>query len=124
MLKLLAVGLGGFVGALARYGVTHLVHVRASLAFPWGTLACNLLGCAAIGVVAGLVERGSLPDPWRQVVAVGLIGSFTTFSTFGLETLALLDAGRGRQALALVAASVLVGVAAVAAGRALVRSLA
>lgn len=86
------VGSGGFIGALARYGVGGLVHRQLPLAmFPYGTLLVNLLGCLLIGVLAGLAESRQLFGPqFRQFAMIGILGGFTTFSTFGFETMAML----------------------------------
>jgi fluoride exporter len=82
------VGLGGFIGVLARYGLGGLVHRQLPFAtFPYGTLAVNLLGCFAIGVLAGLAESRQLFGPeFRMFALIGILGGFTTFSTFGYET--------------------------------------
>jgi CrcB protein len=86
------IGSGGFLGALARYGLAGLVHRQLPLAtFPFGTLAVNLLGCLLIGVLAGLAESRQLFGPeFRMFALIGLLGGFTTFSTFGYETFALI----------------------------------
>ncbi len=86
------VGSGGFIGALARYGLSGLVHRQVPFAtFPYGTMAVNLLGCCAIGVIAGLAESRQLFGPeFRTFALIGVLGGFTTFSTFGYETFAML----------------------------------
>ncbi len=86
------VGSGGFIGALARYGLTGLVHRQLPHAtFPYGTLVVNLLGCLAIGALAGLAESRQLFGPeFRAFALIGLLGGFTTFSTFGYETFAMI----------------------------------
>lgn len=122
MTKLLAVGLGGFVGALARYGLSELVNRLYQGHFPLGTLVVNLLGCVAIGVCMTLVEERELFSAnIRLFLMIGLLGSLTTFSTFGHETFALLRDGRSGVALANVMGSVLLGLAGVLLGRAIVR---
>ena len=86
------VGSGGFVGALARYGLSGLVQRQIPLTtFPYGTLVVNLLGCFLIGVVAGLADSRQLFGPEARTFAlIGLLGGFTTFSTFGYETFAMI----------------------------------
>lgn len=122
--RLLAVGLGGFVGALLRYGLSGWVGGRTAGAFPAGTLVVNVLGCLAIGVVSHLVlERGVLAPNTRLFVTVGILGAFTTFSTFGVETIDLLGQGNRGAAFASVAANVLLGLGAVLAGRALAQAI-
>ena len=85
------VGSGGFVGTLARYVLSGVVQREFPLsAFPYGTLVVNLMGCFAIGVLAGISECRQLFSPeLRLFVFVGVLGGFTTFSTFGYETIVL-----------------------------------
>lgn len=86
------VGSGGFLGALARYVISGLVQREFPLAtFPYGTLVVNLVGCFAIGVLAGISESRQFfgPDA-RLFVFVGVLGGFTTFSTLGYETIVLM----------------------------------
>ena len=88
----MAIALGGALGSVARHGVNHLVHVRClTTRFPIGTVVVNVAGCFAIGLLAGLLasERIALRGYWREFVFVGLLGGFTTFSTFGLDTFLL-----------------------------------
>lgn len=86
------VGSGGFIGSLARYSVGGLVHRQLPLAiFPYGTLLVNLLGCLLIGLLAGMAESRQVFGPqFRQFALIGVLGGFTTFSTFGYETVAML----------------------------------
>jgi len=92
LINITLVGAGGALGAIARYGVGGLVHRNPTLAgFPFGTLAVNLLGCLLIGLGAGLADaRQAFTPEARLFVFVGLLGGFTTFSSFGYETMALL----------------------------------
>jgi CrcB protein len=107
----------GGAGALLRYAVSGWVYARAGAAFPWGTLVVNASGCLLIGLLATLFEaRSLLSAELRIAVLVGLLGGFTTFSTFGIETWRLLEGGEYLGATANVVASVLAGLAAVAAG--------
>ena len=91
LLNALLVGSGGFLGALVRYGLSGLVHRQVPLTtFPYGTLVVNLTGCFAIGVVSGLAESRQLFGPeFRTFALIGILGGFTTFSTFGNETFAM-----------------------------------
>lgn len=86
------VGIGGFLGALARYGLSGMVHrFGATSGFPYGTLVVNLLGCLLIGMLAGLVEGRQMFAPeFRLFALIGVLGGFTTFSTFGYENFMLL----------------------------------
>jgi CrcB protein len=89
------VGTGGFVGAILRYAVSGIVQRMAgSSDFPYGTLAVNVCGCLAIGFLAGVAETRQIIDAEARIfLLIGVLGSFTTFSTFGYETLALLRDG-------------------------------
>lgn len=92
VMNVLLVGAGGALGAMARYGVGGLVHRSPALAgFPYGTLTVNLLGCLLIGLGAGLADaRQAFTPEARLFLFVGVLGGFTTFSSFGYETIALL----------------------------------
>ncbi len=111
----LLLGMGGFLGALLRHGLSGLVQRQVPMAtFPHGTLSVNLLGCLLIGTFAGLADSRQLFSPdVRAFVLVGLLGSFTTFSTFGYETIALIREGELIHASGSVMAHVLLGLAAV-----------
>jgi len=112
----MAVAIGGALGSMARHGVNHLVHARwLTTRFPVGTVAVNLLGCFVIGALAGLLasERIVMRQHWREFVFVGLLGGFTTFSTFGLDTFLLARTHSGGYAALNVALQVAGGFAAV-----------
>ena len=117
-----AIAVGGALGSLARHAVNHLVHARwLTTRFPVATVAVNLLGCFVIGLLAGLIasERIALRLYWREFVFVGLLGGFTTFSTFGLDTLVLARTTSVSQAVLNVAIQVVGGLAAVWVGYAI-----
>ena len=89
-----AVAAGGAAGALLRYWVSLGVHALAGRGFPWGTLVVNVAGSLAMGVLyVALVERADLDPAWRAGLLIGLLGAFTTFSTFSIETLNLIEQG-------------------------------
>jgi CrcB protein len=119
VLKLLAIGCGGFIGAVLRYLVSGLVqNLSGSIRFPFGTLAVNVIGCLFIGLLVYLVEtRSMLSVTVRMFVFIGLLGSFTTFSTFGNETLELLRDSKTTLALLNAGAQLILGLAAVWLGR-------
>ena len=110
---------------MLRYGLAGVVEARTGGTFPWGTLGVNWAGCLVIGVLWGLFEaRGLHPGSgFRVFLFAGILGGFTTFSSFGLEAVTLAALGRPNAALAYVGASVVVGLALVAAGLALARGL-
>lgn len=91
----LLVGTGGFCGAILRYALSGVVQrLAGSSDFPYGTLAVNVSGCLAIGLLAGIADTRQLLDAETRLwLLIGFLGSFTTFSTFGYETLALLRDG-------------------------------
>jgi len=125
MRELLAVGLGGFVGALARYLVSGWVHRLTGAAFPWGTLTVNLAGCLALGFLMGLLDsRATLGPEWRLFVGIGLLGSMTTFSSFGYETVELLRRAEVALALGNAAGNLVLGCGAVVVGAVLARWIA
>ena len=113
LISALIVGSGGFLGALARYGLSGLVQRQVpGAAFPYGTLVVNLVGCLAIGVIVGLVETRQLfGAEFRRFALVGILGGFTTFSTFGYETFAMLREAEYLRAILNVGVQVLLGLA-------------
>ena len=115
MLLILLVGVGGFFGAVMRYVVTNWVqdffHV---LSLPYGTLTVNLLGCLIIGLLGGLSEsRNLLNQEARALLFIGVLGGFTTFSTFGYETVQLLRDGQSLAAFSNIGLQVCMGLVAV-----------
>ncbi len=109
MKHLLFIALGGAGGALARHWISSLVHSVGSSHFPLGTLSVNVLGSFLIGLMYVLiVEKSVLHPDWRSVFIVGFLGAFTTFSTFSLEAVALLENGQGVTAAMYILTSVTV----------------
>jgi CrcB protein len=90
MTNLIFIVIGGAAGTLLRYSVSGLVHSYASGVFPWGTLVVNLSGCLVIGFLWQMFENLSFPPHMRSFVFIGILGAYTTFSTYGLETFNLL----------------------------------
>lgn len=112
--ELLLVGAGGAVGAVLRYLVTVLVGGpgAAGGAFPVATLIVNAAGSFALGLAAALLSREAVDPMHKHLVAVGLLGALTTFSTFGLETVHLLEQGHAGKAAGSVLANVGIAIAA------------
>ena len=121
MTNLIMIGLGGFFGALSRYGLSTAIQKGA---FPLGTLITNILGCFLMGILVYLIqEKEVFPSSSRGFLLVGLLGAMTTFSTFSLETLRLLQNGRWLYATGNIVGSVVLCLAAVALGRLLMKLL-
>ena len=115
----IAIAVGGALGSVARHGVNVLIHGRWPMArFPLATLIVNVAGCLIIGLLAGLImsERLALRFYWREFLFVGILGGFTTFSTFGLDTITLARTHSMSAALWNVTAHVVIGLLAVQAG--------
>ena len=119
MTNLLLVGLGGFIGSILRYLLSGYVQGSSrSVDFPFGTLAVNLIGCFVIGFLAQLAEgRGLFTSQARSFIFVGILGGFTTFSSFGNETINLARDSQFVNALANISANVILGLFAVWLGR-------
>lgn len=126
MSRFLMVCLGGFVGTGARYGLNGWVAHRFGETFPWGTFTVNAVGSLAVGVVYFLCGTDSpvvISATTRQVLVAGILGGFTTFSSFSLQTLTLLRDGEVAAAAGNAIGSVLIGLAAAWAGDALARAI-
>ncbi|WP_411037289.1 fluoride efflux transporter CrcB [Shinella sp. BYT-45] len=118
----LIVFLGAGLGGAGRHGVNVLSARFFGTAFPAGTLAINVLGCLLIGLVAGVFAfRGHLPAELRLFLTTGILGGFTTFSAFSLDAALLWERGEAGLAALYVGASVVLSLAAVAAGLAMTR---
>ena len=116
-MQYLWVGIGGFLGANARFVLARAFADRFGGAFPYGTLVVNLSGSLLIGVILSLIAERIVPDePWRWLVAAGFLGGYTTFSSYSWETVKLLEAGRWERALLYVVASNGLGLLACAIG--------
>lgn len=90
----IGIAIGGAAGTLVRWGLGGFIQHVSGGTFPWGTLVINVAGCAAIGALAAFTDRGGfLSPPWRMALQIGVLGGFTTYSTFGLETFRLVSAG-------------------------------
>ncbi len=108
MTALLAIAAGGAAGALFRYGVSTAVAALLGRGFPYGTLVVNVAGCLLTGILyVVMLERMVAGPEWRAGLLIGVLGAFTTFSTFSMETLLLVEEGENVRALLNVAGSVL-----------------
>ena len=95
MQQLLAIAGGGALGAVLRFAMSSTIYRILGREFPYGTLAVNVLGSLLMGFLfVVLVERLALSAEWRAALLIGLLGAFTTFSTFSFETLALFESGQ------------------------------
>ena len=118
---LFAIGTGSFIGGVLRYLLAQFVQTRFLSTFPFGTLTVNIMGCFLIGIVFGLTDRGNLTEEWRLFLATGLLGGFTTFSAFSIETVGLLRDGQFGYATVYILASVFIGLTATFMGSALIK---
>jgi CrcB protein len=118
------VGIGGFLGSILRFGIgTFIRRLSILTPFPWETLTVNVIGCLAIGALAGATDSGDLLRPEVRIfLFVGLLGGFTTFSTFGFETFALFRDAHRIAAMGNVALHLGLGMSAVWFGYSVTRS--
>ena len=124
IIRILSVAAGGAVGAVARFTISHAVATNSDSIFPWGTLVVNLIGCLLIGVLMEGTSRLSHRPDLQAMLVTGLLGAMTTFSTFSLETIILLQRESLVPALANVALNLSLGIGAVLAGGLIARQLA
>jgi CrcB protein len=120
---LLAVGIGGAAGAVSRYAVTGWIQSLSSGFFPWGTLAVNVVGSLTLGFVLVWLQATVTSAELRELDTIGFLGSFTTFSTFSYETVAMVRDGEWWRAGGYAAGSVVLGVLAVVMGAAAATAL-
>jgi CrcB protein len=123
MLKLIFIAAGGILGALLRYGISGLIQGYLNGSFPWGTLIVNLLGCFMIGFLWQISELIIISPNIRVFIFVGVLGAFTTFSTYGLETINLLRESEIKYALSNIFLSNILGLLMVFCGFITVRFL-
>jgi CrcB protein len=119
------VGVGGFLGAVARYAVGAWMTRRFGLGFPYGTFVINISGCFILGLLLAVLDtRTALPSQLRLMGPIGFVGAYTTFSTFEYETLRTVQDGRSGLAMVYVLLSVVVGYLAAWLGQSLGRAAA
>jgi fluoride exporter len=123
----LAVGLGGFVGAISRFQITLWLSgwstQRFGRVYPFGTFAVNIVGCLLIGILMALAVDKKLPDFWQKALVTGCLGSLTTFSTFSYETVGLIRDDRPGLAALYVVANLAIGLVAVVIGMGIARAI-
>ena len=119
MIKIMLIGIGGSIGAILRYSISGLIqNLSGSINFPFGTLGVNIIGCFLIGLLSYLIEaRAMFTDETRAFLLIGVLGAFTTFSTFGHETYNHFLESKFHLVGINVGAHILFGLAAVYAGR-------
>jgi len=125
MQKILIIGLGGFAGAVLRYSLNGFIqNATNNLSFPYGTLVINLVGCILMGAFSELVESfGFFSAETRSFLFIGLLGAFTTFSTFGNESVNLLREGSHWLSFLNISLHILLGLGAIGLGRLIVTIL-
>ena len=116
MTLLLLVSAAAAVGSAARYALDVLIQRRHATSLPWGTFVINVTGSLALGLVTGIGLHHGLGTNWVKVLGIGLLGGYTTWSTFAWETFELGEGGRLGAATANTVGSLAVGLAAAAAG--------
>jgi|SRR5690606_798259 len=107
---LLLIGSGSFIGGVLRYLLSQFIQNKTLAAFPFGTLMVNIAGCFFIGLIIGLMDRESFATEWRFFLVTGLLGGFTTFSAFSMESVNLLRSGEISYAIIYVVLSVVLGI--------------
>ncbi|MFN3674833.1 MAG: fluoride efflux transporter CrcB [Sphingomonas pseudosanguinis] len=116
MSPLLLVMLGGALGSGGRYLTGRVMSDTLGPAFPYGTLTVNWVGCLFMGILAGVLARMGASEGWRLFIGVGILGGYTTFSSFSLDTITLIERGQTGIALGYVALSLLGSLATLWAG--------
>ncbi|HMV27410.1 MAG TPA: fluoride efflux transporter CrcB [bacterium] len=124
MIQFILIGLGGALGAMARYGLQYVIQQRSGLLFPLGTLIVNLIGCFFIGFIMEIAEIRSAFNPQiRLFITVGLLGGFTTFSAFGYESILMMRTMEFYFSIFYIVGSIVGGLALVILGQTLARLL-
>jgi CrcB protein len=117
----LLIGLGSFIGGSGRYLISKLIQSNLTSVFPFGTFAVNIVGCFLIGSVLGYSSKNELDTEWQLFLTTGILGGFTTFSAFSMESINMLRDGHTSPALIYIALSICVGLIATLVGYSLLR---
>lgn len=123
MKLILMIGIGGFIGTISRYLISVLIQNKFLSTYPWGTFTVNIMGCFLIGIIYALSDKGNFSVEWRLFLATGIMGGFTTFSSFSNETVSMLRDAQYGNALLYVGSSVLLGLLATFCGIVLIKSI-
>lgn len=120
---ILVIGLGSFIGGVFRYLITLFIQNKFISTFPYGTLGVNVIGCFLIGIVYAMSENGNVNAEWRLFLATGILGGFTTFSSFSNETVSMLRDAQYWHAFSYIAFSIFMGLFATFLGIFLIKHL-
>ena len=116
MKEIVLVGTGGFIGASLRYLTSTWLTQFNRFGFPLGTFSVNFIGCTLLGIFVGLCMGKTTTLPLREFAAIGILGGFTTFSTFGLESFEMLQAGQFKMTAIYVLGSIVLGISGIGLG--------
>jgi len=116
MKEILLVGAGGFIGAALRYIASTWFSQFTRFGFPLGTSTVNFIGCTLLGMFVGFGLEKNTALPLKEFVAIGLLGGFTTFSAFGLESFEMLQAGQFKMTAIYVLGSIVLGISGIGLG--------
>jgi fluoride exporter len=122
MKLILMIGIGGFIGTVCRYLLSLFVQNKFLSTFPFGTMSVNIIGCFLIGIIYALSDRGNISVEWRLFIATGILGGFTTFSSFSNETVGMLRDSQYGYAILYVLSTVIIGILATFAGIFLIKA--
>jgi len=121
MKMIFVIGIGSFIGGAFRYMLSNFIQNKFLLKFPFGTLTVNITGCLLIGIIYELSDKGNLSNEWKLFLATGILGGFTTFSAFSIETISLMQEGEIFYATVYIILSVLLGLLATYIGISIVK---